>query len=279
MSVNVMQFKARIRNFAQEEGIPAQVALQNFVFERFFARLCKSDVRENLILKGGALVSHHLGLSRRTTMDIDLTMSDAPLTESTVSALVRRVFSVRLDDGVHWSLEALEPIRDNDKYGGYRVKIVATLDSISVPFSIDISTGDAITPEPEDCFFRSAFEKNAFYSLKAYTIETVIAEKLEAILSLGVLSTRPRDYYDVYMLTTCLRHSDERLKAAFLATMRHRGTESVCRNGRDILAEVSRSEAMKSRWEKYRRQFPFARQIPFEKICSHLITLLDGITT
>lgn len=162
MSVNVMQFKARIRNFAQEEGIPAQVALQNFVFERFFARLCKSDVRENLILKGGALISHHLGLSRR---------------------------------------------------------------------------------------------------------------------SFGVLSTRPRDYYDVYMLTTCLRPSDERLKAAFLATMRHRGTESVCRNGRDILAEVSRSEAMKSRWEKYRRQFPFARQIPFEKICNHLITLLDGITT
>ena len=194
MSANIMQFKARIRNLAQEEGIPAQVVLQNFMFERFFARLCKSTVRENLILKGGTLISQYLGLSRRTTMDIDLTMSNAPLTETTVSALIQCVFSVKLNDNVRWSLNALEPIRNEDQYGGYRAKIVATLDSIAVPFSIDISTGDAITPEPEDYFFRSAFEKNAFYNLKAYTIETVLAEKLESILSLGVLSTRPRDY-------------------------------------------------------------------------------------
>ena len=106
-----MQFKSRIRNLAQEEGVPAQVMLQNFMFERFFARLCKSTVRENLILKGGALISQYLGISRRTTMDIDLTMSNAPLTESTVSEMIQGVFSVRLDDGVRWSLNVLEPIR------------------------------------------------------------------------------------------------------------------------------------------------------------------------
>ena len=130
MSANIMQFKARIRNLAQEEGIPAQVVLQNFMFERFFARLCKSTVRENLILKGGTLISQYLGLSRRTTMDIDLTMSNAPLTETTVSALIQCVFSVKLNDNVRWSLNALEPIRNEDQYGGYRAKIVATLDSI-----------------------------------------------------------------------------------------------------------------------------------------------------
>ena len=111
MSVNIMQFKSRIRNLAKEEGIPAQVMLQNFMFERFFARLCKSTVRENLILKGGALISQYLGISRRTTMDIDLTMSNAPLTESTVSEMIQGVFSVRLDDGVRWSLNVLEPFR------------------------------------------------------------------------------------------------------------------------------------------------------------------------
>ena len=111
MSVNIMQFKSRIRNLAQEEGVPAQVMLQNFMFERFFARLCKSTVRENLILKGGALISQYLGISRRTTMDIDLTMSNAPLTESTVSEMIQGVFSVRLDDGVRWLLNVLEPIR------------------------------------------------------------------------------------------------------------------------------------------------------------------------
>lgn len=278
MSANIMQFKARIRNLAQEEGIPAQVVLQNFMFERFFARLCKSTVRENLILKGGTLISQYLGLSRRTTMDIDLTMANASLTETTVSALIQSVFSVKLNDNVRWSLNALEPIRNEDQYGGYRVKIVATLDSIAVPFSIDISTGDAITPEPEDYFFRSAFEKNAFYSLRAYTIETVLAEKLEAILSLGVLSTRPRDYYDVYMLSTVLKHSEARLKAAFVATIHHRGSEAIYRDGANILAEISRSEIMKNRWEKYRQQFSFAKHISFKQICNQLIMLFDGIT-
>lgn len=278
MSVNIMQFKSRIRNLAQEEGIPAQVMLQNFMFERFFARLCKSTVRENLILKGGALISQYLGISRRTTMDIDLTMSNAPLTESTVSEMIQGVFSVRLDDGVRWSLNVLEPIRNKDLYGGYRAKIVATLDSIAVPFSIDISTGDVITPEPEDYFFKSAFEKNAFYNLKAYTIETVLAEKLESILSLGVLSTRPRDYYDVYMLTSCVKHSDSKLKAAFLATIHHRGSEDVYRDGAIILTEISRSEILKNRWGKYRQQFSFADHISFEQICNQLITLFGGIT-
>lgn len=224
------------------------------------------------------MISQYLGISRRTTMDIDLTMSNAPLTESTVSEMIQGVFSVRLDDGVRWSLNVLEPIRNKDLYGGYRAKIVATLDSIAVPFSIDISTGDVITPEPEDYFFKSAFEKNAFYNLKAYTIETVLAEKLESILSLGVLSTRPRDYYDVYMLTSCVKHSDSKLKAAFLATIHHRGSEDVYRDGAIILTEISRSEILKNRWGKYRQQFSFADHISFEQICNQLITLFGGIT-
>lgn len=136
----------------------------------------------------------------------------------------------------------------------------------------------SLPPEPEDYFFKSAFEKNAFYNLKAYTIETVLAEKLESILSLGVLSTRPRDYYDVYMLTSCVKHSDSKLKAAFLATIHHRGSEDVYRDGAIILTEISRSEILKNRWGKYRQQFSFADHISFEQICNQLITLFGGIT-
>lgn len=78
MNTKVMRLKARIKALAQEEGLPAQVVLQNFMFERFFARLSKSVVRENLILKGGTLISQYLGLSRRATMDIDVTLHHAP---------------------------------------------------------------------------------------------------------------------------------------------------------------------------------------------------------
>ena len=146
MSANVMKFKSRIKALAREEGIPAQVVLQNFMFERFFARLAKSTTRENLILKGGTLISQYLGISRRTTMDIDITLQNAPLTVEFVTSLVTGIFAIDLKDGISWELNSISPIRDDDQYGGFRIRINASFETIVVPFSIDISSGDAITP-------------------------------------------------------------------------------------------------------------------------------------
>ena len=196
MSAEQMSFKAMIKRIANEEQIPAQVVLQNFMFERFFARLSKTAIRENLIVKGGTLISQYLGLSKRSTMDIDLTMLGAKLSEDTITQYLGMVFKVDLDDDLSWELKSIAPIRHDDMYGGFRVKLIAAYKGIIVPFSIDISTGDAITPEPQDFIFMSRFTPNGNFRIKAYTIETVLAEKVEAILSLGVLSTRPRDYYD-----------------------------------------------------------------------------------
>lgn len=277
MSASVMRFKARIKELAQAENIPAQVVLQNFMFERFFARLSKSSTRENLVLKGGTLISQYLGISRRTTMDIDITLRNAALTEKTIMEMVDNVFSVDLKDGVAWELGTISPIRDDDQYGGFRVKIIARLETIVVPFSIDVSTGDAITPEPEDYFFRSLFEQNESFRLKAYTIETIIAEKVEAILSLGTTSTRPRDYYDAFMLTTAIRHSTERLKDAVLATADHRQSKMNLENWEAALNEIEHSETMNLRWAKYQREFSFAQELSFPQICQHLARLLRGL--
>jgi hypothetical protein len=196
MSAEQMSFKAMIKRIANEEQIPAQVVLQNFMFERFFARLSKTTIRENLIVKGGTLISQYLGLSKRSTMDIDLTMLGEKLSEDTITRYLGMVFKVDLDDNLSWELKSIAPIRHDDMYGGYRVKLIAAYKGIVVPFSIDISTGDAITPAPQDFIFMSRFSPNGNFRIKAYTIETVLAEKIEATLSLGVLSTRPRDYYD-----------------------------------------------------------------------------------
>ena len=148
MSGKQMSFKAMIKRIADEEQIPAQVVLQNFMFERFFARLSKTRIRENLILKGGTLISQYLGLSKRTTMDIDITLIGAKLSEETIPQYLSEVFNVDLDDEITWELKSIAPIRHDDLYGGFRVKLVAAYGGIVVPFSIDISTGDAITPAP-----------------------------------------------------------------------------------------------------------------------------------
>ena len=277
MTSDEMRFKARIKSRAQEDGIRPQVLLQNFMFERFFARLSRASVRENLVLKGGALISQYLGLSRRTTMDIDITLRDAPLTRTAVGKLVKSVFAVRLDDGINWKLTSVEPIRADDEYGGFRLKVIASLNTIVVPFSIDISTGDAITPAPSDYYFKSVFDDNAFYRLKAYTIETVIAEKLEAILSLGNVSTRPRDYYDAYMLTTAVRFSIRKLRSALKATIVHRGSSDVVRSWKSVLSGIAASSVMNERWRKYQREFPFAAGVGFVGICKQLDIIFSKV--
>ena len=196
-----MAFKAMLKRIAAEENVPAQVVLQNYMFERLMARLVKLPLRKNLILKGGLLVSHLLGLSRRTTMDMDVTLRNAELSETTVRSWMERILSVDVGDGVGWTLRGIAPIRDDDIYGGYRVKMTASLGAITVPLSMDVSTGDAITPAAQEYYLKSHFVQNSVFKMWGYAVETILAEKVETILVRGVLTTRPRDFYDVVLLT------------------------------------------------------------------------------
>ena len=274
MSAEQMSFKAMIKRIANEEQIPAQVVLQNFMFERFFARLSKTTIRENLIVKGGTLISQYLGLSKRSTMDIDLTMLGAKLSEHTITQHLGMVFKVDLDDDIGWDLKSIEPIRHDDMYGGFRVKLIATYRGIIVPFSIDISTGDAITPEPQDFIFMSRFTPNGNFRIKAYTIETVLAEKVDAILSLGVLSTRPRDYYDTYMILSTVKYDNARLSRALRSTVTHRGTEEILENWSSGLKLIKDSKTMSERWAKYCREFSYAKGILFDDVCEKIHQVL-----
>ena len=270
MSAEQMSFKAMIKRIANEEQIPAQVVLQNFMFERFFARLSKTAIRENLIVKGGTLISQYLGLSKRSTMDIDLTMLGAKLSKDTITQYLGMVFKVDLDDDIGWELKSIAPIRHDDMYGGFRVKLIATYKGIIVPFSIDISTGDVITPEPQDFIFMSRFTPNGNFRIKAYTIETVLAEKVEAILSFGVLSTRPRDYYDAYMILSAVKYDNARLSSALRSTVTHRGTEEILENWSSGLKLIRDSKAMHERWAKYCREFSYAKGILFDDVCEKI---------
>lgn len=274
MSAEQMSFKAMIKRIANEEQIPAQVVLQNFMFERFFARLSKTTIRENLIVKGGTLISQYLGLSKRSTMDIDLTMLGAKLSEHTITQYLGMVFKVDLDDDIGWDLKSIAPIRHDDMYGGFRVKLIATYKGIIVPFSIDISTGNAITPEPQDFIFMSRFTPNGNFRIKAYTIETVLAEKVDAILSLGVLSTRPRDYYDTYMILSTVKYDNARLSSALRSTVTHRGTEEILENWSSGLKLIKDSKTMSERWAKYCREFSYAKGISFDDVCEKIHQVL-----
>ena len=135
---NAMSFKATIRNRAKELRIPAQVLLQNLMFERFLLRLSKSPYKNKFIVKGGMLISATLGLSRRSTMDLDITLKGMDLNPNVLQSAIQDICAMELDDGFYLSVNRLEPIREDDLYGGFRVFIDAKYDFIYVKNDEDV---------------------------------------------------------------------------------------------------------------------------------------------
>lgn len=263
---NAMSLKAKIRNLAKEKNIPAQVILQNYMFERLLVRLSQSEYREKFVLKGGMLVAAIVGLDNRATMDLDTTLKNLPLTPDAIRNALEQICSTPCDDEVNFKIGTISPIREDDIYGGYRVTLEAQYDTVLVPLSIDVSTGDAITPGAVEFVFNEIFNENKSFQLWAYNIETVLAEKVETILRRNVFNTRPRDFYDVYILATTQEYNKELFEQALQATARHRGTAEQIADRATILADIEESATLCALWEKYCKQFAYAKEISFEMI-------------
>lgn len=274
MSDSAMSLKAKIRNIAKQKSIPAQVILQNYMFERFLVRLSKSKFNDKFVLKGGMLVAAIVGLDNRATMDLDTTLKNLPLTPENIEKALGDICTIDLQDNVTFTFSNISPIRDDDKYGGYRVMLNAKYDTILTPLSIDISTGDAITPEPVRFSFNGIFDDTLSFELWAYNIETVLAEKIETILRRNIFNTRPRDFYDAYILCTTQEFDKKIFKQALNATIKHRGTKEQIKDFKETLDIIEKSAALRTIWNNYQKQFSYAKNISYEMIISILYELL-----
>ena len=269
-----MSLKAKIRNIAKQKNIPAQVILQNYMFERLLVRLSASEYKEKFVLKGGMLVAAIVGLDNRATMDMDTTLKNLPLTPEAIRSALEDVCDIAFDDGVVFEIGTISPIREDDIYGGYRVMLNAKFDTLLTPLSIDVSTGDAITPHAVQYNFSEIFDDEKSYELWAYNIETVMAEKVETILRRGVFNTRPRDFYDTYILTTTQKFDNAVFADALSATAKHRGTTEQIADVPSILYNIEESPELKTMLGKYRKQFSYAKDITYEQIMDSIKTLL-----
>lgn len=263
---NAMSLKARIRNIARQKKIPAQVVLQNYMFERLLVRLSASPCKDKFVLKGGMLVAAMVGLDNRATMDLDTTLKNLPLTPDAIRSALEQICAVPSGDTVNFEVGAISPIREDDAYGGYRVALTARFETLAVPLSIDVSTGDAITPHAIPYCFAEIFDEEKSYELWAYNVETVLAEKVETILRRGVFNTRPRDFYDAYILATTQPFDRAVFAEALRATARHRGTTEQITDVPGILCSIRQSPELRAMWDKYQKQFGYAQNITYEQI-------------
>ena len=266
MSAKAMSLKERIKNYARCNHIAAQVVLQNYMFECFLARLSESGYSEKFVVKGGMLIAAIVGLDTRSTMDLDTTLRNLPLTEEKIIEALNQICEIDMKDDVFFSVISIEPIRKDDIYGGYCVRLDAVYDTIITPLSIDISTGDVITPEAVKYEFSGIFDKDIRISLWGYNIETVIAEKVETILRRSVFSTRPRDFYDVYILGTTQEYDKEIFKEALQATAEHRGSIELIVDVEGILKQISESSDLRDMWVKYQKKFEYAKDILYDSV-------------
>ena len=266
MSSKAMSLKGRIKNYAKSNNIAAQVVLQNYMFECFLARLSVSEYNEKFVVKGGMLIAAIVGLDTRSTMDLDTTLRNLPLTEEKISGAINTICKIDMKDDVVFTVKSIEPIRKDDIYGGYCVRLDAVYDTIITPLSIDVSTGDVITPDAVKYEFSGIFDEDIRISLWGYNIETVIAEKVETILRRGVFTTRPRDYYDVYILGTTQEYDKEIYKEALKATAEYRGSTEQISDVEGILKQISESDDLKDMWRKYQKKFAYASDISYENV-------------
>jgi len=261
------QLKALIRNLAKKKNINAQILMRNYMFERLLERISLSKYRSNFVLKGGMLVAAMVGLDTRSTMDMDATIKGYPLSEETIKEVFENILAVAIDDGTQMRIKGIESIRDEADYNGLRVSLEALFDGIRTPLKIDITVGDKITPRETLYRFNLMFEERQI-DIFAYNLETVLAEKLETIISRGTTNTRMRDFYDIYILQKM--HSEildkELLAKALVSTSINRGTYGVLAEGQTIINEVSKDIFMQKLWENYRKKYSYAEDIRWDEV-------------
>ena len=273
---NTTQLKALVKNIAKSKNISAQLVLQNYIMERFIERISLSNYRENIIVKGGLLISSIVGLESRTTMDIDMTVKGKTVDEMSILSIIRKISNIKIDDGVLFEVVNINEIREIDEYLGYRISLIANMPPMKIPLKLDITTGDKIIPKEVNYSYPLMFE-NRSVSITAYNLETILSEKIETIISRGNLNTRMRDFYDVYILLKLQEDNInyEVLGIALSQTAKKRGSINVIKNYKEIVEAIQVSSTMIDRWKNYQISSTYAQNIEFFEICK----ILDKVLT
>lgn len=267
MIKNAKSLMDKSRNLAASCNITANEVLQNYMFERILERLSVSKYKNNFILKGGLLLSSIMGIDIRTTMDMDTFIKGINLTDKQLYKVLKEILNIDVGDNVSLEIKNSEPIREEDNYGGLRYNIIAKFDNINVNLSIDIATGDLITPSEIEYDYKMIFEDRSL-KIMSYNIESIIAEKFQTVISRGILNSRMKDYYDIYYLITYKEFSKKNLKDAIEKTFSKRDTD--IKSIDKVIAEIEKSEFVKDLWTSYSEKYQYAKDIEFNKIINSI---------
>ena len=272
------QIKDLIRNQAKKNKIDAQILLRNYMLERLLERISLSKYKWNFILKGGMLVAAMVGLDARSTIDMDATIKGYQLNEENLRNVFDEILHTPVNDDINMTLLGISQIHEESEYECFRISLSAKVENTNIPLKIDITTGDVITPREVQYRFALMLE-NRSIDILAYNIETVLAEKMETIISRGILNTRMRDFYDLHILRVLQSDNVDRslLAEAFKATSAKRGLVFSYDNILSELDKVLINPEVKRLWGNYRKKFSYAADLDWNEVVVSLKNLFDAI--
>lgn len=278
MKINKNSLQARINNLSKELDVHVNVLLVSFFFDAFISRLAKSIYADKFVFKGGFYLATLLGVKNRYTADIDFLLRKESMDENRLREIFSDIIATNADDSITFEIADISPIRDEDAYGGFSILLTGHLENVRQSFHVDVATGDPITPTDIEYSYQSLIS-NETIAFRAYNLETVVAEKLQTILSRGMLNSRCKDYYDIYIINQLQRKniSIPDLKKAFVTTCQYRKTPFEKEESLLILEEISRSNILQTRWNNYARKASFAKDITFEATVESCKEILDCI--
>jgi predicted nucleotidyltransferase component of viral defense system len=217
--------RARLLNKARADGVDFQLLLTRYGLERLLYRLSISRERDNFLLKGALLFDLWYDVPFRPTRDIDLLGFGLPELPYLL-ATFEHICAIEVDDGISFDVKSIraDEIRKEANYSGIRLALIGVIDGARCPVQIDVGYGDAVTPAPESALYPVMFDEMPAPDLRVYPRYSVVAEKLEAIISLGMANSRMKDYFDLWVILRDAKLEQETLLEAVAATLKRRGT-------------------------------------------------------
>ncbi|QSQ08803.1 hypothetical protein H0A61_01148 [Koleobacter methoxysyntrophicus] len=242
---------ARLKNRSRKQGIQLQQLLNFFCQEEFIRRLSQSSYRDNLILKGGFLLYLISEFTTRPTVDADYLLKNYSNNIDAIEKLVREIISLpSKNDYIKFEIRGLEVIREIKEYHGVRVNLTGFVGNTKTPFSIDFGVGDIIVPSAVERTLPVLLPEFEKPKVLTYSLESTVAEKLDAIISLMEATGRMKDFYDIYYLATTFDFEGRKLQEAIYETLSNRGT-SYEKDSVAVISRLAKDAEIQKRWSNF----------------------------
>lgn len=275
--MNKAALTAFCHKIANQTGLTFNSVMTYYFLEMILKKLSLSPYAKHYIFKGGFLLSNIIGIQSRSTVDIDFLFHQQALTKERVQLQLTEILTEKPND-IHYTIQSISAIKEHDNYKGYRVSILCQLDNIKQTIHLDIATGDIITPGPITYTYTMVFN-NEQLSIMAYTIETILAEKIQTIYARNFLNSRSKDLYDIFILARLKKDeiNYSYLKTACQRTFAYRTTELDYHKIIRMLEEFKSSKMQLRQWKNYSIKYSYTKDIAFVDILNEVINLLSKL--